>query len=47
MEKLLIGAVLCVSLLAIGVSAQTLAPDGTYVSGDSAELSPDGTYFGG
>ena len=47
MKKLLIGAILCTSLLVMSVSAQTLAPDGTYVSGDHAELAPDGTYVGG
>ena len=34
-------------LLLTSVNAETLAPDGTYVGGDSAELAPDGTYAGG
>ncbi len=47
MKKLLIGSVFCAGLLATGASAQTLAPDGTYVSGDHAELAPDGSFVGG
>ena len=41
MKKLLIGSILCASLLVTSGSAQTLAPDGTYVGGDHAELAPD------
>ena len=37
MKKLLIASVLCTSILLTNASADTFAPDGTYVSGDSAQ----------
>ena len=46
MKKLLIGSILCVSLLATEGIAQTLAPDGSYVGGKPG-LAPDGTFTGG
>ena len=47
MKKILIGSIMSASLVLTSLCAQTLAPDGTYVSGDHAELAPDGTYVGG
>ena len=47
MKRILIASILLLGLLLTSVSAVTLAPDGTYVSGDSAEMAPDGSFVGG
>lgn len=39
--------VLTAPALVFAESDYTLAPDGTYVSGDTATLAPDGTFVGG
>lgn len=49
MKKLLLLAVLTVALFSsIGLAGDyTMAPDGTYVGGDSYTMAPVGTYVGG
>jgi len=47
MKKIVLSSLLCLGLCPLGLSAQTLAPDGTFVSGDHAELAPDGSFVGG
>ncbi len=37
---------LCILVTGVNASAQTLAPDGSYVGG-TPRLAPDGTYVGG
>ena len=43
MKKLLLSTVVCLGLFNMGIYAQTLAPDGSFVGGN-LELSPDGSY---
>ncbi len=46
MKKTVLSSLLCLSLCTLGLSAQTLAPDGSYVGG-KPNLAPDGSYTGG
>ena len=45
MKKLFLSTVVCLGLFNMGVYAQTLAPDGSFVGGNP-ELAPDGTFTG-
>ena len=47
MKKTIMASILLGGLMLTSAYAETLAPDGTYVGGESAELAPDGTYVGG
>jgi len=48
MERMTIAALMLCWIFAMPAQAQlTLAPDGTYVGGNTATLTPDGTYVGG
>ena len=46
MKKVLISLALGCFLYS-NLTAQTLCPDGTYVSGNECNMAPDGSYVGG
>ncbi len=46
MKKVIITSILFGSLMLTSAYVETLAPDGTHVGGNSAELAPDGSYVG-
>jgi len=46
MKKIIVSAVLVMSTM-VYADGYTLAPDGSYVGGNSSSLAPDGSYVGG
>ena len=46
MKRLLYSSILLIGMLSTNANAQNMAPDGSYVSGDSNNMAPDGSYIG-